>query len=395
MKAYDDAGMKASACPDLRERARGVMRSHWVDIPPGGGYTAPNPRTYPWQWLWDSCFHSLIWAELGDDRGVDELSHALGASYRSGCVPHMRYELNPRRHEGLWGRRGASSLAGPPMFGHAIADLMRRGVHVPERLVSAAADGLRFLLERRPRCEASGLLMLCHPWESGADDDPRWDGFCPGGYSAERWKAHKNELVRSIERDAHGAPLFNPRFKAASAGFSALTAFNALELAEAAPGALEPDAALRLGAAVRRRWDVERVVYADSGGAEGRSGRVRTAYGLLPLLVESDERRLRRLAGELLDAEAFGGRCGPSGVHKAEPAFSAGGYWRGPSWPPLNYLLWLGMRRSGLEEASAKLAAASQAGAAASGLAECWDSDDGTAAGAVPQSWAGLALLMF
>lgn len=395
---------------ELRERVRALLRQHWVDISPSGGYTAPNPQHYPWQWLWDSCFHSLIWAELGDERGLDELSQALEDAYASGCVPHMRYQLNPRHHEDLWRRTGASSLTGPPMYGHAIAELIRRGAHVPERLVAQAAAALEFLLTKRRRHHTSGLIYLCHPWESGADDDPRWDDFCPGGATGERWKEHKNSLVDAIERDTAGAPLFNPRFQAASAGFSALAAFNALELAEAAPGALEPDGARRLADAVCHRWDSDLRTYVDpapddeappdAGGVLAKnpygSRGTRTAYGLLPVLVEKDAERLKLTAGELLSDRAFGGEFGPTGVHRAEDSFAPRKYWRGASWPQMNYLLWLALRRAedAATDAADELAAGCRAGAVASGLAECWDSDDGTAVGVVPQSWAGLVLLM-
>lgn len=378
---------------ELRDRVLAVLRRHWVDVPPGGGYTAPNRRRYPWQWLWDSCFHALIWAELGDDRGLDELAQILGAADASGCVPHMAYQLDPRHLAEFWGRTGASSITGPPMYGHALAELGRRGAHVPERLTAAAAGGLEFLLHRRARHIESGLVLLCHPWESGADNDPRWDDFCDGGFDEERWFDRKGELLDGIERSAGGSPLHNPRFAAASAGFSALVAFNALELADAT-GALETAAAQRLADAVRDRWDADLCSYTDAGDAEAGSGRARTAYGLLGLLVESDAERAAALAAELTDVKAFGGAFGPTGVHRNEPSFAPRTYWRGPSWPQLDYLLWLGLRRAGQHEAATTVARATVAGAERSGLAEYWDSDDGTGLGAVPQSWAGLSLLM-
>ena len=214
-----------------------------------------------------------------------------------------------------------------------------------------------------------------------------------GGFDEGRWFEAKGKLLGTIERSAGGSPLVNPKFTAASAGFSALVAFNALDLAEVT-GALEPAPAHRLADAVRDRWDGDLCSYTDAGDAEAGSGRTRTAYGLLGLLVESDVERAAAIAADLTDRRAHGGDFGPTGVHRAEPAFAARSYWRGPSWPQLDYLLWLGLRRTRQHEAAETVALATVAGATKSGLAEYWDSDDGTGLGAIPQSWAGLALLM-
>jgi hypothetical protein len=40
-----------------RSLATQVLNANWRA---DGGYTSPNPDTYPWQWLWDSCFHAII-----------------------------------------------------------------------------------------------------------------------------------------------------------------------------------------------------------------------------------------------------------------------------------------------------------------------------------------------
>ncbi|MEE1564332.1 MAG: hypothetical protein V1249_05055, partial [Acidimicrobiales bacterium] len=57
------------------------------------------------------------------------------------------------------------------------------------------------------------------------------------------------------------------------------------------------------------------------------------------------------------------------------------------------YLLVLGTTRFD-PGAAAQLAAATVAGAWASGLAEYWHPDTGAGLGATPQSWTGLALLL-
>ncbi|WP_419851359.1 MGH1-like glycoside hydrolase domain-containing protein [Candidatus Poriferisocius sp.] len=373
----------------VREAARGVLEAHWVSE----GYTVPNPATYPWLWLWDSCFHAVCWAELGDERSLIELQTALSVQDEDGFVPHMNYVRNPGVAADLWGRDNASSITQPPMYGHAVAELVRRGVDVDEETVARAERGLRFLLFDRHRLP-SGLVALCHPWESGADDSPRWDDFCPGGFSLESWRPIKNRLVTSIVRSPTGSPLANPAFESASAGFNALVVFNAWELATVTGRSEITDRADVLAGCLADQWDESRRTWTDAGAAESGSGRARTLDGLLPLLVAAEPERVEAVAADLTDPSAYGGWCGPAGVHRGEPGFDPRSYWRGPAWPQLNYLVWLGLRRQGRQEAAAQVASTTVRGAMRSGFSEYWDPDDGTGGGAAPQSWTALAALM-
>lgn len=373
----------------LRASVQSTMDAHWV----AAGYTAPNLNVYPWLWLWDSCFHSLIWLELGvPERAVAELRSALGAQDESGFVPHMNFMLDPDASRSFWGRRGASSITQPPMYGHALAQLSRYGLEPPSDLIAAAESGLRFLLESRAR-HSSGLVLLAHPWESGADDSPRWDSTCPGGYSAAAWYETKGALVRSIERSPGGAPLSNPEFQVASVGFNALVAFNAREMEPLGIGEDVLAAAAEIEGSLAARWDGDLATWLDAGVTEGGSGTVRTADALLVSLVDTDRARLAEVGRDLLDPDAYGGRFGPAGVHRDEPTFDPRGYWRGASWPQVTYLLAIAQDRAGHPGIANELWRCLIDGASASGLGEYWGPDEGIGLGAVPQSWAGLAVL--
>jgi NADH dehydrogenase len=48
-------------------------------------------------------------------------------------VPHVVYAPHANPHASFWGRIATSSITQPPMHGHAIAELVRRGVEVRER----------------------------------------------------------------------------------------------------------------------------------------------------------------------------------------------------------------------------------------------------------------------
>ena len=117
---------------------------------------------------------------------------------------------------------------------------------------------------------------------------------------------------------------------------------------------------------------------------------MRTSDAALGLLVSKNDSHQAAVIAALFDPGAFGGAFGPRGVHAQEPTFDPDTYWRGPVWPQLGYLLCCALTGADAEE----LARRTVAGAWASGLAEYWNSDTGSAGGAVPQSWTGLALLL-
>ena len=372
---------------EVRTRARAVLDANWRPE----GYTVPNQAVYPFQWLWDSCFHAVVWAVLGEgERARSELAHLFRTQSPSGFVPHVDYEHDPAHHAAFWGRTGHSSITQPPMFGHAVAELCRRGIDV-DALVAPARRGLIFLLRERARI--GGLVSLCHPWESGGDDSPRWDHWCPGGWDPGRWYDVKGELITSVVQGSDASPLANPAFRVAGCGFNALVAFNAIELAEVTGDGELRSEAEGLIADLDARWDAGLRTWVDAGDSDDSSGRARTLDALLPVLVSRRSDAVEAAFAEVLDGRAFGGDCGPAGVHRAESSFSARTYWRGPAWPQLTYLLWIAAGRGHPTVAEA-LGTMLVRGALRSGWAEYWDPDDGVGLGAAPQSWATLAAVV-
>lgn len=362
------------------------MEDHWYP----GGFTVPSPTTYPQQFLWDSCFHSLIWAELGDRRAVTELESLFSRQHESGLVPHMGYAEHPETSEELWGVRGSSCITQPPMFGHALAELVRRGWDVPGDLLESAVSGLAYLLRTR-RDPETGLCQIWHPWESGMDDSPRWDAWAPAERSEEAWMEAKVRLVRSLPRGPAGFPSGPGDFAVPSVGFSSLVAFNALELDSVGVDSLSDDVHA-LSRALEPRFDADLGLWTDPTPGSPQSGRSLTLDGLLPLLVLDDP---PVGLGAVLSPREFGGPFGPSYVHREDPAFAAGVYWRGDVWPPLTYLLALAARRRGWRDEADTLVRQLVAGAEVSGLAEHWHPDTGEGLGAVPLCWAGLAIVRF
>src|ERR671916_746634 len=165
-----------------------------------GGWTRAAPDLYPHQWSWDTGFIAVGLAHLDTGRAARELSSLFEHQWTNGKVPHIVF--NPAAPPDSyfpgaehWSSAGAfpdappappytSALCQPPT--HAIGAL-RVWELARERGETDAAGG--FLREIYPRLfawhrylatardpEGSGLVTIYHPWESGTDNSPRWDG---------------------------------------------------------------------------------------------------------------------------------------------------------------------------------------------------------------------------
>ena len=273
----------------------------------------------------------------------------------------MRYHHDPDGAFELWGQKASSTLLQPPLFGHAVVELERNGF-ADDELRAKALSATTAVVRQR---EQNGLLEIVHPWESGMDDSPRWDAFCPGGYDGRRWYDAKGRFVSG-------------GFRVPSVGFTALTAFGLAELGT------------ELSFDFDECWDDQSGQWVDPTP----SGAVRTLDGLLPVLVEADPDRRARVFSQLVDPEAFGGVYGPAFVHRAEQTFEPATYWRGSVWPQLTYLFWAAAARAGVAAVAEELARQLVRGCVRSGYAEHWHADSGEGLGARPQSWAAIAAVV-
>jgi len=380
---------------DLPTQVRRLLDGHWDA---GRGFCVPNPGTYPHLWLWDSCFHAIIWAHLGDRRASRELEAVLEGQLADGLVPHMRYGAEPP-DTWLGPLPATSSLTQPPMFGHAVKVLSARGIEPTDETLTRARRGLDWLWEHRRTQD--DLIYVVHPWESGNDHSPRWDDWgAPGRTHADYERAARTawnkERMLDISFAADGAALWSSTFVTCPASFNAYVAFNMAELAEVLDDEGLAARARRISEAMDEHlWAPEENLWSDRavvGG--GPSTRTPISDGVMGALVTSDRAKAEAALRQLEDPDRFGSPYGPANVSRTHPAYDPGAYWRGPAWPPLNYLFWLALRRWGWHDAAARIARQTVDAALANGWAEYWDPETGRGLGAVPQSWTGLVIAM-
>ena len=379
----------------VRAEVRALLEAHWDEE---RGYCVPNPTTYPHLWLWDSCFHAIVWAHLGDQRAVTELEATLAGQLPGGLVPHMRYGGEPP-DTFLGPLRETSSLTQPPMFGHAIRVVQQCGMRVPHRTLEQARRGLEWLWENRRTDD--GLLFVVHPWEAGNDHSPRWDdwgapGRTPADYDRAARTAWNKEVMHDVAFSDDGAAAWSSRFVACPAGFNAYAAFNLSELGDALDDDELRGWARQLADAIDAQlWAPDERLWVDApvvGG--GPSVRTPISDGIMAALVTRDRDKAGSALDQLEEPDRFAAPFGPANVARSHPAYDPGMYWRGAAWPNLNYLLWLALRRWDRAAPAQMLAELTWAGARTSGWSEYWDAETGAGRGARPQSWTGLVLPM-
>jgi hypothetical protein len=370
----------------LRGGARRVLTTSWREQ---DGFCPPNPQVYPHQWLWDSCFHAIAWAALGDARSATELASCLSGQLPHGFVPHMRY-LGPSENRGPLLDR--SSFTQPPIYAHAARVVRDAGFPVSAAVVGQVEAALEWLWANRSTPD--GLLFVLHPWESGSDDSPRWDswvGISP--YSHQAYSELDRWLVGETLFDRYGAAVSSRAFQCAPVAFNAFASHAAAELFALSGNPKWQRRASDLAEAIDGcLWDDRQGLWRDQaivGG--GPSVDIPTLDGVLGALSTDDADKAGRALDQLVDDHRFGAPYGLAFVPRGESCFDPDAYWRGPAWPQLNYMLWIAARRCARPLIASTIATTSVRAALTSGFAEYWNPLSGQGLGAVPQGWAALA----
>ena len=108
-------------------------------------------------------------------------------------------------------------------------------------------------------------------------------------------------------------------------------------------------------------WDGARGIFAN----RLRDGRFVKSVGptsFFPLICgAASAEQIPPLLQHLSNPATFAGPFPLPSVARDDPAFGDNSYWRGRIWPPLNFIVWHGLRRNGLDEQASRLAAESYA----------------------------------
>jgi glycogen debranching enzyme len=238
---------------------------------------------------------------------------------------------------------------------------------------------------------ATGLLLIYHPWESGTDNSPRWDAALQGIEVGELPTYQRHDLkhvadaserpsqaeydryiwlVESLKREGYEDSRIwrNHPFQIRDVLMSAIFAAASRDLAHVAEALGRDRSEIaeltayveRFSRAVQYAWNEPLGLALDYDDRADESVRVQTCAGLAPLLLPNLEPEFLRKLVARLEGPDFAGAAGfafavvPSTI-PGSPGFRSRAYWRGPSWPVFNWLMWWALRHHGARESAARL----------------------------------------
>jgi glycogen debranching enzyme len=395
----------------LHEQARDILRMN-----DKGGYTLPTHGLYPYQWNWDSAFAAWGFATFDTDRGWTELETLLSGQWDDGMVPHILFHQDDPGYfpgPGVWQGRGpipSSGISQPPVAATFMAKMLAMDP-LGEPRARAMWPKLnawhRWFMEWRLD---EGAVCVTHPWEAGRDNAPDWDGAMKAinaddvGDYTRRDTSHVDPAMRPTKYD------YDRYLKLVQLGVSVnwdqgkLRDINPFRVADPTM-TFTLLRAQRDMAAMGRRFgkDVseiegwiktleagaETLWNASIGGYDSRDVKAQKFNGVLSnasalcWYAGINDTRARPAIARMLRAAEYGlASYDPEGA-----GFEPLRYWRGPTWPIMNYLVGSGMEEQGEDELGGRIRDDTARLMERNGFAEYYNPLDGTPAGGETFTW--------
>lgn len=398
-------------------RQRGV--SEWQ----GRAYdfVCPSPRSYPFQWLWDSCFHAIALLTVDPELAKQELRCLLQGAQPDGFLPHML----------LWEKQYHAAALGE--YSIVLADPFFTSTTQPPVLARAvwrvyqATKDREFLLDVLPTTmryfrwlkayrdpDDDQLIAILQPDESGLDASPKYDVLMQlqdvaaddfvdalirnmqrlfGAYAA-----HREDPARLLGLDVFNWEdvMVNSIYADGLHCLGGLCREAGYPPAEAAE--FERRGRRVLSALEEKCWDERSGAFWDLYGYEETRAHTLTFTSLFPLILDSlDRHMVRRLVEEhLLNEREFWLPYPVASVAATEPSFDAEyrtrGIWRGPTWANSNWYLYWGLRAHGYRDIASELAKRTVQMVGTGGMREFFNPYTAEGYGAVDFGWTALVL---
>jgi hypothetical protein len=385
----------------LLEKAKNVLENNWKS-----NYTLPSPFLYPHQWNWDSAFISIGYARFDQDRAQSELLSLFEGQWTNGMLPHIVFRTESDYFPGpeYWQTNlsefspaaETSGITQPPA--HAISALhiynhaqnQKQAQEFLKEIYPKILAFHSYLLTKRDP-ERTGLATIFHPWESGFDNSPRWDDALarikvealPRYERTDTKKIDASQrpskenydkfiyLIELMKKHHYEERRFYLRFpfKIKDVVFNSILYAANQDLLTIANILGEEDGEIKSWIEKEKEnyfryfcvdREIEGLVY-DFDIIARQMIQKRTVAALIPIFTDLlDGDRVQKIFDWMMHSHVCVEQCIHdhkviSSTSLKEEEYNPLNYWRGPIWINMNWMLYKGLQRYGLDEEAERL----------------------------------------
>lgn len=372
-------------------------------------YTVPSPQSYPYQWLWDSCFHAIILTHLNVEDAKKELLSLLSHQYKNGFIPHMIYwdRAKPTDFPVIkWGKKDTSTITQPAMLALSAWKVYMRSKDVKflKEIYPKLRMFYKYLInERDPR--RNHLIGIINPDESGEDNSPRFDiplGLIPNHHKKINFQKRIELVVKNRSCNFEVATCMRNFFWVKDVPFNAIAVENLRILSEiarilgVAKDAKYFSRQTKLITSAMRRFMLDKGIFWSTYRVDYKRIKVTTWAIFSPLFAKictKDEADLL-VSKYLSNPRKFKTKFVVLTVSLTEKSFDPRGFWRGSIWMATNWFIYKGLKNYGFEAEAETVLESTLNLIEKSGFREYYHPQTGEGMGAKQFTWGGLVLDM-
>ena len=395
----------------LDQAARDILR-----LNDRGGYTVPTEGLYPYQWNWDSAFAAMGFAQFNVDRAWVEFETLFSGQWDNGMVPHILFhQVDEDYFPGpeIWNSAGpipSSGITQPPVAATMVRLVFERNPNVGLARLAPLYDKIVawhdwFMAWRLDQ----GAVCTTHPWETGRDNAPDWDGAMAAidpvgvGEYRRRDTSHVDSEMRPTREDYDRYVWLVQRGARLNWDDAAMLQDTPFRMAD-------PSMTFTLMRAQRDLAELGRSLGRDVSTIEGQITKLesgaQTLWNETLGCYDSRDTRTGEWANSISNASFlcwYGGLPAPQmravlthvlegvtyGVPSFtphDPKFEAKRYWRGPVWAVMNMLIGMGLDEMDLPEGQVLREGTADL-ITKHGFSEYFDPLDGSPAGGGTFTW--------
>lgn len=340
-------------------------------------YICPAIERYTHQWLWDSCFHSIVMSHFDPELAEREIETLLSMTQKDGFLPHIIFW----KKDGfpinliikyLYGNEDFHRLTQPPIVGLAIEKIYSKSKNKEflERTLPSAKKFYLWLMEKRD-LDKDGLVSIIHPYESGADENPEFDpiyGLRKTTHLNLTYSIIKNLLdcrkldwdLKKISDKGHfnvESVEFNSLYALSLSSMSRLFA----EIGEDKDSRFFKQQSEKTEKAILKKcYDTVDDVFVDLAFDEKLRVPIKSHFSILPIVLENIDPVIVDFIvnKHILNPNEFWLPYPIPSVPRNNPFFSpslTSSLWRGPTWININWLIFNALKEKGYQNVAKKI----------------------------------------